>query len=82
LPPPELPKAIEVPEVPNHVRAEAGMLGFTQVLDRDKVEAAIAAGTREIKGIAIYPEWKFRILELKDVPAEFKKSSNRITQGR
>jgi hypothetical protein len=87
LPPPEPPKFVEVPDEQKHVRSEAGMLGFTQVIDKEKVQAAIDLNAKDIQmptitipGLVIWAEWQFKVLDIKKVPAEFKKSSNRITR--
>jgi hypothetical protein len=76
----EAPKTIEVPDQQKHVRAEAGTLGFTWVLDKEKVEAALLAGVQEIPGVHIWFEPKYKVLDLKRVPEEYKRQSTRVTR--
>lgn len=86
LPPPaplpvaEAPRPLEVPDEQKRVRAEAGVLTPTRIPDRDKIQAAIDNGVREIKGVYIYPVWTFKVLEAKDVPDEYKRDGKRTTR--
>ena len=77
---PEPPKPIEIPDEQKRVRSDVGTLGFTWVLDKAKVEAALTNGVREIPGIHIWLEPKYKVLDLKKVPEEYKQQSTRVTR--
>jgi hypothetical protein len=76
----EQPKPLEVPDQQKHVRSEAGTLGFTWVLEKEKVEAALANGIREIAGLVIWLEPRYKVLDIKKVPEEYKRQSTRVTR--
>jgi len=73
-------EVVEVPDQQKHVRAEAGTMAFTWVADKDRIQAAIDSGAREIPGIHIYPVWQYKVLKLDQVPEEYKRQSTRVTR--
>jgi hypothetical protein len=53
------------------------------VLDHDKVEQAVRyQGITEIPGLVIWHEPKWKVLNLKHVPEEYKKPATRVTGRR
>lgn len=71
-------EVMEVPDQQKHVRAETGTVTFMAQVDKEKVQAAIDGGVRDIKGIHIYPVWTFKVLDLKQVPEEYRKVGTRV----
>lgn len=45
------------------------------IVDKDAIEAAVANGVREIPGVRIYPVWRFEVVDTKQVPDDYKKTS-------
>jgi hypothetical protein len=56
------------------------MLTFVPQADKEKIQAAVDAGVREIPGVAIYPVWQFKVLDIKQVPEEYRKMGTRATR--
>ena len=71
-------EVVEVPDQQKHVRAETGTVTFMAQVDKEKVQAAIDGGVREIKGLHIYPVWTFKVLDVKQVPEEYRKVGTRV----
>ena len=54
-------------------------MGITTTIDREKVDQAVAKGCQEIPGIYIWFEPKWKVLNLKMVPEEYKRKNTRLT---
>ena len=63
---------VDVPDEQKRVRAGMGSVTFTPRANKEKIQAAVDAGVREIPGVAIYPVWMFKVLDLAQVPAQYK----------
>lgn len=68
---------LEVPDPQKHVRAEAGTVTFIKRVDKEKVQAAIDGGVREIRGLHIYPVWTFSVENKDIVPDEYLMTTTR-----
>lgn len=69
---------VDVPDQQKRVRSDIGTVSFVAQVDREKVQAAVDAGVREIPGVVIYPVWTFKVLDLKAVPEEYRKVGTRV----
>lgn len=76
---------VDVPDQQKHVRAEAGTVTFMAQVDKEAVDKAIAANlpdlampTMSIPGIAIWFEPRWKVLDIKKVPDQFKKVGTRV----
>lgn len=70
---------VDVADPQKRVRSDIGTVTFVAQVDKEKVQAAIDAGVREIPGLHIYPVWTFKVLELKRVPEEYRTTGTRVT---
>ena len=73
-------EVVEVADQQKRVRAETGTLTFVPPAAKEKIQAAVDAGVREIPGVAIYPVWQFKVLDIKQVPEEYRKMGTRVTR--
>jgi len=71
---------VDVPDEQKRVRSEMGTVTFVPQADKEKIQAAVDAGVREIPGVAIYPVWQFKVLDIKQVPEEYRKMGTRATR--
>jgi MarR-like DNA-binding transcriptional regulator SgrR of sgrS sRNA len=78
-------EVVEVPDQQKHVRAETGTVTFMAQVDKEAVDKAIAANlpdlampTMSIPGIAIWFEPRWKVLDIKKVPDQFKKVGTRV----
>ena len=77
---PPQPKLERIPDIaPEHFRADIGAVGITTTIDREKVDQAVAKGCKDIPGIYIWFEPKWKVLNLKLVPEEYKRKNTRLT---
>ena len=77
--PPPPPAPVAVPDEQKRVRSDIGTVSFTWVVDKGKVECAIASGIREIPGIHIWLEPRWKLLNIAHVPEEYKQKTSRLT---
>lgn len=67
------------PVVPEKIVTPVSQIGMRSttrtmsIVDRDKIQAAIDEGIRDIAGVKIFPVWQFTIEDSKLVPKEYRK---------
>jgi len=78
--PPPPPALVDVPDERNHVRADIGTTSTQRIIDKEKVDEAVAKGCKEIPGIHIWFEPRWKVLNLKTVPRDYLRQYTRVTR--